>query len=391
MNKKRNLILGLAALAIVAIGYFAYTTQVAKTTTNENVPRAVRSDMTETAHLANGCFWCVEHDLEPLPGVISVVSGYAGGTSENPTYENYYKGGHREVVEVTYDPTVITYANLVEHIIKHGDPTDAEGSFYDRGIYYAPAIYYKNEAEKEIALEVIKAVDALKVFEAPLPLAVLPAAKFWPAEDYHQDYSKKNPLKYSYYRNGSGRTKFFENAWGEEVWTFNISNNFKKESLDSNTTLKQFNNDSWNDYFKPSSAELKNTLNLSTYKVTQENGTERSGTSPLDSIYEPGIYVDVVSGEPLFSSRDKFDSGTGWPSFVKPISEDVVTLHEDKGFFSVRTEVRSRYADSHVGHVFDDGPVDRGGKRYCMNGAALRFIPKAEMEKAGYAYLLSEV
>jgi peptide methionine sulfoxide reductase msrA/msrB len=348
------------------------------------------NETTATALFANGCFWCVEHDLEKVPGVLDVVSGYAGGTSENPTYENYHDGGHREVVEVTYNPQVVSYGNLVEHIIKHGDPTDAEGSFYDRGEYYAPAIYYKTAEEKALAEAIIKAVDEMKVFKAPLPLSVLAAAPFWPAEEYHQDYSKKNPIRYNYYRSGSGRTKYIEGVWGAEVNTFTISNSLTKPKAMDDKKV-QYTSDSWTDFVKPEVAVLRAMLSPLAYEVTQEEGTERAGTSEYDKNYEEGIYVDIVSGEPLFLSRDKYDSGTGWPSFVKPISEEVVTLHEDKRLFSTRTEVRSRYSDSHLGHVFPDGPSDRGGMRYCMNGAALRFIPKAEMEKEGYSYLLSAV
>jgi peptide methionine sulfoxide reductase msrA/msrB len=346
-----------------------------------------------TALFANGCFWCVEHDLEKVSGVLGVVSGYAGGSTQNPTYENYHDGGHREVVEVTYDPSVVTYGNLVEHIIKHGDPTDAGGSFYDRGSYYAPALYYATPSEKETAEKIIAAVDALKVFKAPLPLVVTPIVKFYSAEEYHQDYSKKNPIRYNYYRASSGRTKFFEKAWGSEANTFTISNGLQKDvAIKTKTaTMKQFNKNSWDAFVKPSAEELQKLLTPLQYEVTQEEGTESPRSNAYDKLTDAGIYVDVVSGEPLFFSKDKYDSGTGWPSFVKPISDDVVTLKVDKKLFSTRTEVRSRHADSHLGHVFDDGPKDRGGKRYCMNGAALTFIPKAEMEEKGYGYLLGEI
>lgn len=350
----------------------------------------IETNKTTTALFANGCFWCVEHDLEKVSGVLGVVSGYGGGTSKNPTYENYHDGGHREVVEVTYNPSVVSYGNLVEHIIKHGDPTDAGGSFFDRGSYYAPAIYFESEGEKGIAQKIITAVDALKVFDAPLPLVVIPSVKFWPAEEYHQDYSSKNPLRYNYYRSGSGRTKFYEKTWGSEANTFTISNKLGV-SVKTEKTMQQFTKDSWSNYVKPNTEELKKLLTAEQFNVTQEEGTEAPRSHAYDKNTEVGIYVDVVSGEPLYFSKDKYDSGTGWPSFVKPISEDVVKLVIDKKLFSTRTEVRSRYADSHVGHVFDDGPKDRGGKRYCMNGAALRFIGKADMEKEGYAYLLSEV
>ena len=395
MKNKKILSIGTIAVLVVAAGSWIYTSHRSSLSELETQTPVTLSGETATAMFANGCFWCVEHDLEKVPGVIAAVSGYAGGSTENPTYDTYHKGGHREVVEVLYDPTIVSYANLVEHIIKHGDTTDAEGSFYDRGVYYSPAIYFKDEAEREIAEQIIAAVDALKVFKKPLAIAVLPTATFWPAEEYHQDYSKKNPLKYSYYRNGSGRTAFYESVWGAESETFTISNdvsisNKPVETMEQ-TQREQFNKDSWLSFQKPPPDELKQRLSAAAYKVTQEEGTERSGTSPLDATYEAGIYVDVVSGEPLFSSRDKYDSGTGWPSFVKPLFEEAVTLHTDKRLFTTRTEVRSRFADSHLGHVFDDGPLDRGGKRYCMNGVSLRFIPKAEMEKKGYAYLLLEV
>ncbi len=345
----------------------------------------------KTALLANGCFWCVEHDLVEVKGVRNVVSGYAGGTTQNPTYENYSDGGHREVVQVTYDPHVLSYANLVEHIIKHGDPTDATGSFHDRGLQYAPAIYYANDVEKAEARRVIDAVDALHVFPKPLPLVILPTTKFYPAEEYHQDYAVKNPIRYNYYRSGSGRSAYIESIWGDRASKFEVTEVLTQPILEAKSEVTQYNAMSWDNFKKPTQEELKSVLTPEQYKVTQEEGTEPPHSNAYDKNYEEGIYVDIVSGEPLYFSKDKFDSGTGWPSFVKPISEDVVILKEDKKLFSTRTEVRSKHADSHVGHVFDDGPQDRGGKRYCMNSAALRFIAKADMEKEGYGYLVSKI
>ncbi len=348
------------------------------------VPVANGTSVTKTALLGNGCFWCAEHDLEKVKGVTSAVSGYAGGSAANPTYENYGDSGHREVVLVTYDPSVVTYSNLVEHIIKHGDPTDAEGSFKDRGSEYVPAIYYENEAEQKEARRVIEAIDALRVFSEPLPLLVLPRTQFYKAEEYHQDYAKKNPIRYNYYRNASGRDDFIEKHWGDSADTFVVP---PAAALTMPVSREQ----SWVSFIKPSNDVLRTTLSALQYKVTQEDGTEKAFENPYDKHFEEGIYVDIVSGEPLYFSKDKYDSGTGWPSFVKPISESVVTLREDNTLFSKRTEVRSRYADSHLGHVFDDGPPDRGGKRYCINSAALRFISKEDMNKEGYGYLLSSL
>ncbi len=343
------------------------------------------------ALFANGCFWCAEADFEKVPGVLKVVSGYAGGTTRNPTYQNYVTGGHREVVLVTYDPSTISYANLVEHTIKYGDPTDASGSFNDRGPQYAPAIYYENEKEKTEARRVIEAVDAMKVFDKPLPLLVIPTVKFWPAEEYHQRYAEKNPLKYGYYRTGSGRTAFIEKTWGDRLSTFEVTAAEDHVKKEASKEIIQLNPLSWNTFVKPSGEELKKTLSALQYKVTQEGGTETPFNNAYDKNHEEGIYVDVVSGEPLYFSKDKYDSGTGWPSFVQPISPEAVTLKEDNGFFTKRTEVRSRSADSHIGHMFADGPADRGGKRYCMNSAALRFISKKDMEQQGYGYLLPQV
>jgi peptide methionine sulfoxide reductase msrA/msrB len=282
---------------------------------------------------------------------------------------------------VTYDTGALTFANLVEHIIKHGDPTDAEGSFYDRGLEYAPAIYYENEAERSEALRVIREIDARSVFADPLPLLVTPRVTFWPAEEYHQDYSTKNPVRYTYYRTASGRSAFIERHWGDSVNTFTVPKNMQNQPVQSKEGT-------WSSFVKPSDAELRALLTPIQYEVTQNEGTESPFKNAYDKNYAEGIYVDVVSGEPLFLSGDKYDSGTGWPSFVKPISDDAVVLTEDNKLFSKRTEVRSRYADSHIGHVFNDGPEDRGGMRYCMNSSALRFIPRDRMEGEGYAYLL---
>ena len=337
--------------------------------------------------VAGGCFWCVEADLEKLPGVTSVVSGYAGGRMSNPTYQSYAHDGYREVVEVTYDTTIVTYEQVLIWTMKHMDPTDDDGSFGDRGEYYSPAFYYVTPTEKTIIENLIAEVDKNGPYQKPLGIDIEADSTFYPAEDYHQDYSKGtlSKLKYQYYRNASGRDKFIESVWGTDTgptlpWRITAATT-------NNTTSKNM----WENYVKPDKELLRTQMDATVFTVTQEEGTERSGTSPYDHNFEAGIYVDVLSGEPLFSSRDKFDSETGWPSFVRPISADAVTEHADNTFFSKRTEVRSKIADGHLGHVFTDGPADRGGLRYCLNGVALTFIPKADMEGKGYGAYLNNV
>lgn len=357
------------AIAVITIAILGavYAIAFPLTTTVKAEPP---SDMTTTALFANGCFWCVEADFEKLPGVVKAVSGYAGGTAANPSYENYAATGHREVVEVTYEPARVSYAELVEYLIKHGDPTDTNGSFFDRGKEYAPALYFASDEEKREAERVVALIDATGVFEVPLPMEVLPRPAFWIAEEYHQDYYKKNPLRYAYYRHGSGRDAFIEAHWGKDT----------SPTLTVNDAGKR----SWRQFVKPSDERLRAMLTPLQYEVTQHADTEPPFDNAYDTNAAEGIYVDIVSGEPLFSSEHKFDSGTGWPSFTEPLMPENIVLKKDNYLIYSRTEVRSRYADSHLGHVFTDGPPDRGGLRYCMNSAALRFIPKDMLAQEGY-------
>ena len=333
---------------------------------------------TRTMLVAGGCFWCVEADLEKLSGVIEAVSGYAGGSSENPTYEDYGKGGHREVVEVTYNPSVVSFEEILIYAMKHMDPTDPNGSFGDRGVYYSPAFYYSNQSEKAVIDNLIKEVNANGPYDKSLAVAVESKPTFYKAEDYHQDYYKGtvSGLKYKYYRAASGRDQFIEKYWGDDT------------SPDLPWRNESGSNSAWQNFVKPSDGELRDLLNEMQYKVTQKEGTEPAFQNEYHDNKAEGIYVDIVSGEPLFSSTHKFDSGTGWPSFSRPIDYDFVTEHQDYKLILPRTEIRSSIADSHLGHKFNDGPKELGGIRYCMNSASLKFVAKADMEAEGYGDFL---
>lgn len=356
------------------------TFQINSSINNNYMKNSSDAFETKTAIFAGGCFWCVEADFEKLKGISDVVSGYSGGHTSNPNYQNYAQGGHREVVEVIYDPKETTYKNLVEHIILYSDPTDASGSFNDRGVQYSPAIYYADDEEKNIAQMVVNEVNAKKIYDKPIAINILPRMEFWPAEEYHQDYYKKNPIRYNIYKKASGRESFVK----EHAQKASEKGIFPQDTM----PIAMPQDLDFRDYKKPSDEILQKELTPLEYEVTQEEGTEKPFKNEYNANKAQGIYVDRVSGEPLFSSRDKYDSGTGWPSFTKPIGNENVTLRQDKKLLAARTEVRSRYGDSHLGHVFDDGPKEKGGKRYCMNSASLLFIPKEEMEMKGYGKYL---
>jgi peptide methionine sulfoxide reductase msrA/msrB len=309
----------------------------------------------ETATFAGGCFWCTEALFEGVEGVISVTSGYTGGHADNPTYEEVSEGntGHAEAVEVVFDPGKVGYGRLLDLFWQNIDPVTPDAQFCDRGSQYRTAIFYHGDGQRRLAEASKQRIEVSSRLSGPIVTEIVPAGKFYPAEAYHQDYHEKNPERYGAYRSACGRDQRLEQLWSAA----------------------------------PADEALRKKLTPMQYEVTQHAATEPPFRNEFWDQHEPGIYVDVVSGEPLFSSLDKFDSGTGWPSFSKPLARRNVTESSDPSLGERRTEVRSARAGSHLGHVFEDGPAPTG-LRFCINSAALRFVPVPKLKEEGYGEFL---
>ncbi len=313
----------------------------------------------EVIYLAGGCFWGVEEYFDRIDGVVDSTSGYANGDTENPTYEDvsYNNSNHAETVEVKYDPKITDLSIILEYYFKIIDPTILDRQGPDIGSQYRTGIYYTEDAQLKVIEEAIAAEQ--KKYQEKIVVEVEPLEHFYLAEDYHQDYLKKNPNGYCH-----------------------IDLGLASEKIEKESQVTE------NSYKKLTDAEIKQKLNKEQYEVTQNAYTEPAFSHEYYSLDEKGIYVDIVTGEPLFSSQDKYDAGCGWPSFTKPIDMASIIEKEDNTLGMARVEVKSQIGDSHLGHLFTDGPAEAGGMRYCINGSSLSFVAFENMEKAGYGNLI---
>lgn len=351
----------LASILIIILAAYSMGKNKEDKKMNEdlNIANEYTDKELEVIYLAGGCFWGVEAYMDLLEGVIDVNSGYANGKTKNPTYKEVVNEdtGFAETVEVKFDPNVIDLTTILLHYFKIVDPTSLNRQGNDIGDQYRTGIYYNDEKQLKVIESVVN--HEQKKYEKDIVVEVKPIENYYLAEDYHQDYLKKNPLGYCH-----------------------INLNLAKEGVDRESLpYKEIA------YIKPSKEDIKKKLTKEQYQITQEAKTEMPYSHEYNELNEKGIYVDIVTGEPLFSSQDKYDAGCGWPSFTKPIDIDSITEKQDYSLGMKRVEVTSKIGDSHLGHVFDDGPVEEGGLRYCINGAALRFVPYEQMEEEGYGEL----
>lgn len=325
----------------------------------------------EKATFAGGCFWCLESAFAETEWILETRVWYAGWVEPNPSYEDVYswRTWHREAIQITYDPKIINYETIVDTFWTLIDPTDSGGQFSDRGFSYTSAIFYRTSRQRYVAESSKKRLASSGLFPAPIVTPVIPFTTFYEAEEYHQKYYKKSSFRYSLYFQGSGRQKYQEDTWTPEARLY-------LQWKDAILAKK---------YSKPSDEELRGNLGAITYEVTQEDGTEPPFSSEFAEKWKDGIYVDAITGAPLFSSVDQYDAWCGWPSFSHPIHEHFIMLKQDTKYGMNRTEVRSKYGDNHLGHVFPDGPEEKWGERYCINGASLRFIPKERLKEEWYA------